>query len=152
MNNKNASMANQSQLCLGQHGFTLIDLMIAVSMAAILATIAYASYSSQIKKSRRVNAQSDLSELTQYMERYYTNKNSYVDPTTGAAPTLPFTQSPQNGASKYYDLTLAATSSTYTLTATPNTTGNQNTDTCGTLTITDTGAKAASTGATGCWP
>ena len=44
-------------------GFTLIELMIAVAVVAILGTIAMTSYTSQIQKSRRTDARSAVMDL-----------------------------------------------------------------------------------------
>jgi prepilin-type N-terminal cleavage/methylation domain-containing protein len=54
-----------------QKGFTLIELMIAVVVIAILAAIAYPSYQDSVRKSRRADAKSALMEHAQFMERTY---------------------------------------------------------------------------------
>ncbi len=104
--------------------------MIALVVLAILASIAYPSYVEQVKKSRKGDAQAALLELSQFMEKFYTDNSCYqykgVDglcSTTGdnTDPVLPFTQSPKQGSTKYYDLTIqSSTNATrYTLRATP---------------------------------
>lgn len=119
-----------------QRGFTLIEVMIVVVVIGMLAAIAYPSYQDAIRKSRRADARAVLSELTQFMERVYTENNTYMP--GGANPTLPFTESPRDGTSKYYDLSLtAATATTYTLQALPK--GSQSGD--GRLQISNTGAR-----------
>jgi len=65
-------------------GFTLLELMITVAIVAILAAIAYASYSNQIVKSRRAAAANCLQERAQFMERFYTTTMTYA-----AAPAPP---------------------------------------------------------------
>jgi len=121
-------------------GFTLIELMIVVAIIAIITAVAYPSYQDQVRKARRSTAQGDLIELASFMERYFTENNTYV----GAA--LPFAQSPKSGTS-YYTLTgTNLTTTTYTLTATPG--GAQAADSCGTMTLVQTGAK---TPAANCW-
>ncbi len=123
-------------------GFTLVELMIAVVIVAILTMIAYPSYLDQVRQTRRSMAQGDLMELASFMERYFTENNTY----TGAA--LPFAQSPKTGTS-YYTLTLpggSLTATAYVLTATP--VGDQAADLCGTMTLAQTGAK---TPTTNCW-
>jgi type IV pilus assembly protein PilE len=122
-------------------GFTLIELMITVAIVGILAAIAYPSYQEYVKKSRRVDAEGVLLGLANAMERRFTETNSYVGATNPAAGT-------------YYTVTISAsTASSYTLSAAP--TGAQSTDKCGTLTLTQTGAKGftAATGITldDCW-
>ena len=130
------------------NGFTLIELMIVVAIVAITAAIALPSYQNQIEKTRRGGAKADLIELTSFMQRFYTENNRFDVDRAGNAVVLPFNESPFDGATKFYDLTLAAAQSSYTLTATPK--GAQSSDSCGTLSVAHTGAKTHSSG-TDCW-
>jgi type IV pilus assembly protein PilE len=59
-------------------GFTLLELMIAVAIVGILATIAYASYVNQVVNSRRAAAATCLQERAQFMERYFTTNLTYA--------------------------------------------------------------------------
>jgi type IV pilus assembly protein PilE len=134
-------------------GFTLIEVMIVVAIIAILAAIAYPSYMDQVRKSRRADAEGALMGFAGAMERHFTQTGGYCDAggaggansCGGAAndtgsPSIYATQSPLDGDTKYYDLTInAATATTYTLHATP--TGSQAIDHCGTLTLANTGQK-----------
>jgi type IV pilus assembly protein PilE len=133
-------------------GFTLIELMIVVAIVGILAAIAYPSYQEHVRKSRRADAQTAILELAQFMERHYTSNGKYLT-AANAAPVLPFTESPKDGTSKFFDLSFAAapTANTYTLRAVPK--GAMLGDDCGTLTLTNTGAKGQAAGATlaQCW-
>ena len=133
-------------------GFTLIELMIVVVVIGILAAIAYPSYQEHVRKARRADAQTALLELAQFMERHYTANGKYLT-TANAAPGLPFSAAPKDGATKYYDLSFssAPTASSYTLRAVPK--GAMVDDACGTLTLSNTGAKGQATGATlaTCW-
>lgn len=54
-----------------QSGFTLIELMIAVVILAILAAIAMPMYSNYITKAKARSAQSDLVALSVVMESLY---------------------------------------------------------------------------------
>lgn len=127
------------------NGFTLIELMIAVAIVGILAALAYPSYQDSVRKTHRAEAQGDLMELASFMERYFTENNSYTD--GGVGPALPFTQSPRTGTQFYILEFSARNATTYTLRARPQ--GNQTADTCGAMTLTNTGATAAATA--GCW-
>lgn len=135
-------------------GFTLLELMIVVAIVGILAAIAFPSYQEHVRKTRRADAQAALMELSQFMERHYTANGKYLT-ATNAAPTLPFTEAPKDGATKYYDLRFptgtAPTANAYTLEAVPK--GAMTGDVCGTLTLTNTGAKSQASGQTQatCW-
>ena len=71
------------------HGFTLIERMIALAVAAILASIAYPSYLSQIAKGRRGDGKQALVELAQKLERYYTERGTYAGATLGNGGLYP---------------------------------------------------------------
>lgn len=138
-------------------GFTLIEVMIVVAIVGILAAIAYPSYQEHVRKARRADAQAALTELAQFMERHYTANGRYLTAANAnpanAAPALPFTDAPKDGATKFYTLEFSATptASAYTLRAVPkNAMAN---DSCGTLTLAHTGAKGQKAGATlaQCW-
>lgn len=118
-------------------GFSLIELMIVVAIIAILATIAYPSYRDSVRKANRGDAQGKLLENVNFMERVFTQSNSYV---LGAL-VLPHT------SAESYNLGFSAgpTATTYTLNAAP--TGDQVNDTCATLTISSTGVQTPP----GCW-
>jgi len=130
-----------------QKGFTLIEVMIVVSIVAILAAIAIPSYQSSVTKGRRTDAMAALQGLAQAMERHYMTTGAY----TGAAdaddaPTIFSATSPLDSSNVYYNLTIsAATTNTYTLQATP--VNAQAGD--GNITLTETGARTW--GSNGCW-
>ena len=63
-------------------GFTLIELMIVVGVVAILAAIAYPSYTSSVLKGRRAQGRTALAELMQQQERFTTQRNCYMAFTT----------------------------------------------------------------------
>jgi type IV pilus assembly protein PilE len=118
-----------------QRGFTLIELMIAVVVVAILTSVAVPSYLGQIKKSRRADAMAALLGLTHFMEKTYSENNTFKP--GGIDPTLP---TPINGVAQYYDLTISASSATsYTLQAAPISGKAQASD--GKIEIDNTGAK-----------
>lgn len=123
-------------------GFTLIELMITVAIIAILAAVAYPSYQNHVIKTRRAAGAACLSELAQFMERYYTTNMTYA----GAA--LPQTNC-RNELTSFYAFALdqAATAREFSITATA--TGAQARDArCGNLTLDQRGTKSVSVSGT----
>lgn len=117
-------------------GFTLIELMIVIAIIGILAAIALPGYQDSVRKTRRAAVQADLVEISSYMERHFTESNSYTGATIAASGVT----------SDYYTVTPTITALTYTLTAAA--TGSQTSDTgCLSLTLTHTGVKAPAA----CW-
>lgn len=96
-------------------GFSLIELMIAVAIVTIIAAIAYPAYTDQVQKNNRSDAKVALMQLSQAMQRLYTEENSYISATLGGGGIYPST-SPEG----YYTLSISdLDATTYTLTATP---------------------------------
>lgn len=129
------------QLATRHKGFTLIELMIVVAIIGILAAVAYPAYQNYVEKTRRGQAQADLLELVQFMERRYANRFDY-EATGGGAPDLPFDISPREGNPAAYDITVSAVArESFTLQAAPRTL--QAGDDCGTMTIDEEGNRTA---------
>ncbi|HWZ70198.1 MAG TPA: type IV pilin protein [Casimicrobiaceae bacterium] len=131
-------------------GFTLLEVMIACAIVAILAAIAYPSYINSIQKSRRAEAKAALLGVASQMERFSTEKGTYATATLGTGVNAVY---PNHTESSYYNLSLAPlTATTYTARAAP--TGAQTADPCGTLTYNEQGVKAVTGGSwttTQCW-
>jgi type IV pilus assembly protein PilE len=58
-------------------GFTLIELVIAILIASILAAIAIPSYSNYVRKTRRTEVRSALLDMVSLEERYFSTQNTY---------------------------------------------------------------------------
>jgi type IV pilus assembly protein PilE len=118
------------------HGFSLIELLIVMVVASILAMIAVPSYQDSVRKSRRAEGKVLLTDTAQRLERCYSQFGSYDN--DGCAI--------QDGADilspgEFYTVTVAIpNATTFTLTAAPE--GPQVDDEmCGELSLTNTGLR-----------
>jgi type IV pilus assembly protein PilE len=144
-------------------GFTLIELMIAVAIVGILATIAATSYQSQVMRSRRTDARTAILDLAGREEKLFSTTNVYSQlPSVlgyGTAAAFPI---PVGGSGTYYynvnvitpDTAQASAPNTYAITATPIATTSQAGDTaCTSLSVNQLGQQASTgTGTVAtCW-
>ncbi|WP_422014785.1 type IV pilin protein [Roseateles sp.] len=60
------------------HGFTLVELMVALAVVGILAAVAYPAMTSHLQRSRRADATALLTAVVQAQERYRSNNGSYA--------------------------------------------------------------------------
>jgi type IV pilus assembly protein PilE len=60
-----------------QKGFTLIELVVTMVIAAILAALAIPAYSSYVRKAHRTDAKSALLDMASLEERYFSTQNVY---------------------------------------------------------------------------
>lgn len=142
-------------------GFTLIEVMIVVAIVAILAAIAYPSYSESVAKGRRAQVTTQMLAAQQFMERWYSENYDYSKNTAGTLVTeatqfpARFAKVPAEGT-QYYTMsfdTIAANA--YTLQAVPLPGGPMVNDKCGTFKLDNNGKKSVVTTGTGdvesCW-
>lgn len=133
------------RMSAAERGFTLIEVMIVVVIIAILASIAYPAYTEQVRQARRADGTSMLLNVSQRLERCFTQFNAYNNANCAVA-------FPQNSPEGNYEITAPVRTATqFTLVATPI--GPQAGDTrCTSFTLTQAGVQTA-TGTLGndCW-
>lgn len=141
-----------------QRGFALIELMVALAIMAILASVAYPSYQESIRKARRVEGRAALLQLMQQEERIYSLQNIYVAFSASSPNKEEFKwfsgDAPENSA---YEIRAQACDgesiiNCVRLFATPGTSkvdGHFQDSLCGELSISSTGEKVPNT--VGCW-
>ena len=104
-------------------GFTLVELMMAVAVIAILTRIAYPSYIEYVKRGHRSSAQSLMLDLANREQQYLLDNRSFLGGGTSAVTTLLPSGVPAE-VSAYYTMTIAATAGpppTFEVKATPKT-------------------------------
>jgi type IV pilus assembly protein PilE len=125
-------------------GFTMIELLITLVIAGILATIAVPGYQAHVQKARRADAYSCLLDAAQRQETFFYQNNRYTNDLAeiglGAAPVA-------CGDAGHYTLTAGPGPSgnintSYLLTATRASAAQQNDTKCGDLTLNSAGAKS----------
>ncbi|BDI04536.1 type IV pilin protein [Sphaerotilus microaerophilus] len=129
-------------------GFTLVEMMIVIAVIGILTAVALPSYRQHVANSRRADARAAILSLAQVMERWYTERGTYVGATVGASGIYP-SASPQG----YYTMSITAQdATTFTVRAAP--TGAQTGDACGSYTYTQAGTRGVTGGSrtvAQCW-
>lgn len=143
-------------------GFTLIEVMVVVSIAGILAAIAYPTYQHAVRKTRRAEGGAALIQIMQQEERYYSQATTYLafssDATDPEAKKFKW-YSGDSPAVSAYEITAKAcdndaVQNCILLIAKPGT-GKVNRNfqdpDCGNLMIASTGEKKMSGPATDCW-
>ncbi|KND59662.1 Type IV pilus biogeneis protein PilE [Candidatus Burkholderia verschuerenii] len=125
---------------IGQ-GFSLLELMIALGVAAIIATYAIPAYRAHVAKAHRLDAAAALMRAVQFVETARLTQTA-----GGESIALPMglDRAPSNGAANYA-LTLlpeSATNGGYSIEAAPIAFGAMQNDACGTFVIDATGLRA----------
>jgi len=135
-------------------GFTLIELMITVSIIAILAAVAYPSYVKQVLRSHRAEGRDALLQVQLAQEKYFLSNNSFTTLANLNVPDIKLNGSNYDTANGYYRVTVTVgtgTTPSYTAIAANNIVTGQFADGhCAQFSVTDTGDKSGTTNAD-CW-
>ena len=107
-----------------QGGFTLIELMIVVVVIAILAAIAIPAYGNYVRQAHRADAQAEMLQFAQAMERCFTRHRSYEG---ASCPDVPL------DTARYLFELEVPTVTTFTITADPTAVGGQDQGPCGVI-------------------
>jgi len=132
---------------LNARGFSLLELLVVVSIMLILGVLAYPGYQRHLAASRRVAASACLLEHAQTMERHYALKRAYLD----APEPLPC-----RTVAEFYQLSFAAvpTAQEYVLQAIPQGAQAVHDAHCGILLLNQWGERMVSVAGTEpmqCW-
>ena len=134
-------------------GFSLIELMIAVVIVGVIATVALPAYQQQILKTKRKMGNGELLEVLARQEQFFVNNKQYA----GTLDLLGYPANPyaidSNGnslaataADRIFTIQLSSvTLSSFKVSALPQLAQTKDTS-CGTLQISSTGVKTASSG------
>ncbi len=134
-------------------GFTLVELMITLVIAAILVAIAVPIYQHVQERARRTEAINALEALAAREEGYYTRYNTYTTSLTGLGYSSAATVTTSGG--DYGILVLSANATAYKLQATPIS-KRQTNDACGVFQLDSKGQQTVIPNGTGisansCW-
>ncbi len=146
--------------CIRVRGFTIIELMIALFIIAILAAIAFPSYQESVLKTKRTEGRAALMKTMQQQERYYSLHTTYVafSSTSTDANEKRFSWfSGENAESSFYEISAQSCEDQslrdcVLLTAQPGTSkvnAQYRDPKCGKLALSSSGEKTAE--ADGCW-
>ena len=136
-------------------GYTLIELMIVVTIVAILGAIAYPSYTNYVLRGKRAEGRAFLMDVAARQERLYSDCNKYAAATGGAnnCAGSGVVKAGSTSESGHYTLGInipdAPDNQQFTLSANPN----FDDDECNVLTLSQAGARGITgTGSVNdCW-
>ena len=137
-------------------GFTLLEMLVTVAIAAVLAAIAYPNFLDSIRKGRRSDAMGFMSKVQQAQEQWRANKSAYTADMSPAGLSVALVSSDAPSPKGYYKVTVTvppgASESSYTITATA--TGSQAADAmCAVMSMTMAAGNMTydSTSGQACW-
>lgn len=119
-------------------GFTLIELIIGITIVGILMAIAIPSYQNHIRKGRRAEAQSFLMQVSQRQQQFLLDARTYA---IGSSALSDLSLTPPTAVSTYYKVTVTGATNPPQFTITADPSGNPAQADDGVLSITNTGQK-----------
>jgi type IV pilus assembly protein PilE len=130
-------------------GVTLIELMMVITILAIIAAIAVPTYRKYLLRAQRTEAKVALLQLQTAEEKFYLQNNIYTDKvtvaSTAATPGLGLPGTSETGKYDIAITTLATGGQSYTATASPRTGGGQTDDKdCANFSINERGVRTIS--------
>lgn len=120
-------------------GITLIELMITIAVLAVIMAVAIPNYRTQAVRGNRTEALDELLRQAAFQQRQFTVNNSYTAVANFTTATGLYTIA----------TAVANAGQTYTISAIPQ--AAQADDTCGTLTLDNTGQRTATGNDAQCW-
>jgi len=147
-------------------GFTLIELMIVVAIIGVISAIAVPSYQESVRKSRRSEVRGQLLEVAQYLQRFYSQNDSFMQDRSGTATSIPTALAlvPRTATAGNQAYTISFTTpiagttnpsvSTFKIQAVRRVGGPMAGDKCGDFLLDNTGARSvanATDTAANCW-
>src|SRR5690625_6234539 len=73
--------SNEMNLSNSSRGFSLVELLVAVLIVAILMAVAIPSYQKHVVKTKRAEATANLMSTAQALERCYSRNSGYISAT-----------------------------------------------------------------------
>jgi len=127
-------------------GFTLVELLVAIAILAIIIAVAIPAYGQYVVRANRGEGKVALLQTAQALERCFTRYNAYNDDDCNLA-------FPLDSENDWYSIDVTRTAATFTLTATPQASQATRDAACGNLTVTHTGLRgvSGSAGVADCW-
>ena len=142
-----------------QKAFSLIELLVAIAIIAIIGAFAYPSYQDFVTRSKRTAGQAFLTQVIDRQVQFFADNKQYA----GALSALGYAADsigvndegevvPDSDSRRIYVVSLTNTSAmTFTIAAAPALAQAAHDTKCGTLTLTHTGQKGHSGPGPNCW-
>lgn len=103
-----------------KNGFTLVEIMITITVVAILVGVALPSYLDNLRRGKIAEATSNLADMRVKMLQYFDDNRTYAGGVAGV--TAPCTAGagsvPLPAGTRYFTFTCALAATTFTITAT----------------------------------